>query len=290
MISFRHHVISLVAVLLALAAGVALGGGPLSDLGRTASPELRSENDALRAELSAANGAGDVADEILDANVAKLAAGTLKDINVAVVTLPGADDKITAGLSDMVSKAGGKVTATYALEAKAYDPSGKALVDTLGSQLAEEVDSVPQDATTYDRLGRLLAAVVVGGDQATSLASSMSSAKLLSAPKDASAADLVVVVASDKASSVETEALAGILTGLDAGVDGSVVAGSSASGESGLLAALRDNGDWAKSSSSVDSVQRGSGRLNVVLALAADAAGGNGHYGAFGADGAAPAS
>ena len=34
MISYRHHVVSLVAVFLALAAGVALGGGPLSDLAR----------------------------------------------------------------------------------------------------------------------------------------------------------------------------------------------------------------------------------------------------------------
>ena len=33
-ISYRHHIVSLVAVFLALAAGVVLGGGPLSDLGR----------------------------------------------------------------------------------------------------------------------------------------------------------------------------------------------------------------------------------------------------------------
>ena len=36
MISYRHHIASLVAVFLALAAGVVLGGGPLSDLGRDA--------------------------------------------------------------------------------------------------------------------------------------------------------------------------------------------------------------------------------------------------------------
>ena len=34
MISYRHHIVSLVAVFLALAVGVVLGGGPLSDLGR----------------------------------------------------------------------------------------------------------------------------------------------------------------------------------------------------------------------------------------------------------------
>ena len=32
MISYRHHIVSLVAVFLALAVGVVLGGGPLSEL------------------------------------------------------------------------------------------------------------------------------------------------------------------------------------------------------------------------------------------------------------------
>ena len=36
MISFRQHVVTLVAVFLALAIGVVLGGGPLSEVGRDA--------------------------------------------------------------------------------------------------------------------------------------------------------------------------------------------------------------------------------------------------------------
>ncbi len=36
MISFRQHVVTLVAVFLALAVGVVLGGGPLSEVGRDA--------------------------------------------------------------------------------------------------------------------------------------------------------------------------------------------------------------------------------------------------------------
>ena len=39
MISYRHHVVSLVAVFLALAVGVVLGGGPLSELGRAATAD-----------------------------------------------------------------------------------------------------------------------------------------------------------------------------------------------------------------------------------------------------------
>ena len=35
MITLRHHLLSIVAVFLALAAGIVLGGGPLSDVGAT---------------------------------------------------------------------------------------------------------------------------------------------------------------------------------------------------------------------------------------------------------------
>lgn len=290
MISFRHHVVSLVAVLAALAAGVALGGGPLSDLGRTASPELRAENDELRAQLSAADGAGDVAQQVLGANAQRVVAGALTDLRVAVVTLPGASDKVSAGLSETVRQAGGTVVATYALSAKAYAPADKSLVDTLGSQLAEGIETVPAEATTYERLGGILAAVAVGADErTTSLTSSLTSAKLLTVSEEAAPADLAVVVAGEKASDLEVEALADLLGGLDAGVDGSVVAATTASAESGLLAGLREDSDWVGVASSVDAAQTEAGRVNVVLALAADAAGGQGHYGARGADGATPA-
>ena len=36
MITLRHHLLTIVAVFLALAAGIVLGGGPLSDVGPTA--------------------------------------------------------------------------------------------------------------------------------------------------------------------------------------------------------------------------------------------------------------
>ncbi len=35
MITLRHHLLTIVAVFLALAAGIVLGGGPLSDVGAT---------------------------------------------------------------------------------------------------------------------------------------------------------------------------------------------------------------------------------------------------------------
>lgn len=289
MIPFRHHVVSLVAVLLALAAGVALGGGPLSDLGRTATPELRAENADLKAELKEATASDGTAESVLEQHGASLVSGTLKELRVAMLTLPEAPEEAVADLAQMVKQAGGQVVATYELLEKAYAPEDKSLVDTLGSQLAEDVEGVPAEATTYERLGQLIARVVVGApDATTSLVSSLSSAGLLTVGDDAGAADLVIVVGADTTRQVETDALADLLGAVDSGVDGSVTVASEESGRDGLLAGLRSDEAWAAAASSVDSIDTTSGLITTVFALAADASGGPGHYGAFGADGATP--
>ncbi|WP_180933381.1 copper transporter [Nocardioides ungokensis] len=57
MISYRHHVVSLVAVFLALAVGVVLGGGPLSELGRAATTDsARTRAQAQDTKAAAAFG------------------------------------------------------------------------------------------------------------------------------------------------------------------------------------------------------------------------------------------
>ena len=53
MISYRHHIVSLVAVFLALAVGVVLGGGPLTDLGRD-DPAASADTGPAAIEPSAA--------------------------------------------------------------------------------------------------------------------------------------------------------------------------------------------------------------------------------------------
>ena len=62
-ISFRYHVVSLVAVFLALAVGVALGGGPLGELGRAepARPAAADARPRSEAEHAAAFG-----DQVVD--------------------------------------------------------------------------------------------------------------------------------------------------------------------------------------------------------------------------------
>jgi len=76
-ISFRYHLTTLVAVFLALAVGVALGGGPLSDLGRSS-----DESAAARASAERASTQQKAAERAL-ASVASRAYGTtLKGMQV----------------------------------------------------------------------------------------------------------------------------------------------------------------------------------------------------------------
>lgn len=286
MISFRHHVVSLVAVLLALAAGVALGGGPLQELGRGADSELQSENAELRAELTSTRSAGGLAEALVEEQAPALAKGLLADSSVAVLALPGADPGTVADLEELVTVAGGRSAGRFQLGADAYRASGKAMVDTLGAQLAAKADAIPADATTYERLGHLVGRAVTSDD--TTLRSSLAAADLLVADEAAGTADLVLVVLGTGDRPADAPALAAVLTGLDQEVDGTVVAASSATAATGLLPGLRSDPTMAGVVSTTDGAESLAGQLVAVRALAADADGETGHWGTRGESGPTP--
>ena len=153
----RRRLITLVALAAALAAGIALGGGPLSDVGRP----------APRAEAAAPPPTDPLADDraaFADASAGNLGpglyAGRLHAHPVVLLTLPGADPDTVAALTEQVRKAAGtEVIAAYGLKRTLVDPEEKTLVDTLGLQLVTQLGRrtrVMADLTTYDRMGQLV--------------------------------------------------------------------------------------------------------------------------------------
>ncbi|HYF71594.1 MAG TPA: copper transporter, partial [Nocardioides sp.] len=261
MISYRHHIVSLVAVFLALAVGVALGGGPLSELGR----DDRPASATTRQQRVAASGA-EFGDEFAAASAAALYDGGLRDHPVSLVTLPGASGEVVSALGAEVEAAGGKIGGTYEVLPTLVDPGEKSLVDTLGSQLMTQLGSgaVAADASTYVRLGQLLGLATATSDlpseDATSVRQSLAGAELLSSPEGATRAPLVLVVLGD---STNPAILSGLLTGLAAKATGVVVAGDAASATgSGDLAALR-SAPAADQVASVDGVETGLGRVTA---------------------------
>ena len=159
MISFRHHVVSIVAVFLALAIGIALGGGPLSDLGRASDDRdpPRSTAEAADAQRTASFG-----NEFASTSAATLYADGLRDHAVAVLAMPGADSALMTTLTSEIAAAGAGVTGTFDVQPALVDPEQKTLVDSLSSQLVETLDDarVDEDASTYVRMGQIVGLAV----------------------------------------------------------------------------------------------------------------------------------
>ena len=304
MTTFRYHVVSLLAVLLALAAGIALGGGPLSEIGR-AEGATDGGSTNRTAALSHRLDATSVASGFQDKVATGLGAGTVHNLldrrAVAIVALPGADEKVVSGLSTAVQGAGGTLTGEYAVRPAMLAPDGKSLVDTLGSQVAESVKDVdvPTEATTYDRMGQLIGRAMATTENtgeapdaaAADILSSLGGAKLMSSPDEAKRrASLVLVVLGSEPEEATGAAniYGGLVSGIAARSDGVVVTGSTASATGGVLRTLRDDAAFTEKVSSVDSNQTAAGRLVALLALDREKFGGPGQYGAEGADGAMP--
>lgn len=304
MISFRYHVVSILAVLLALAAGVALGGGPLSDLGRggddaTERAEARSQELTRRMDEAALTDS--FQDEFAQALAAGAVNGSLASRPVVMITMPGADEAVVSSLSDLVGEAGGSVSGTYAVQPALVSDSEKSLVDTLGSQLVErpEGKDVAASAPTYERMGQLIGRAVAsvtdagGAADTTSkdLLSSLRGAELLVREGGSGTrGSLVIVVLGDEPVNPDEsdKIFSGLLTGLAEKSDGVVLAATTRSGDDGLLAVLRDDVSFSANVSTADSTDSAAGRIAAVLALAADGGGTTGHYGAFGIDGPLP--
>lgn len=288
MISFRYHVTSLVAVLLALAAGVALGGGPLSEVGRDDTAPAATQDTGVTERASA------FADAIAGQGAARMYGDGLKDAAVAIVSFPGASDATRNALTEQVQAAGGQVSATYAVQPALVDTTEKTLVDTLGSQLMTQLPdgSVSADASTYERVGELLGVAVATteptgskplGDQSATILSSLEGADLLTATGKATGRASYVVLLLGEESDAEADPIfTGLTSGLTSHAAGVVVA---ADDPDGRLGRLRSD-PVAAEVATVDGTARLAGQVTVVLALTEWPTSRGGSFGESGTDGA----
>nr|WP_300053623.1 copper transporter [uncultured Nocardioides sp.] len=295
MITLRHHLLTIVAVFLALAAGIVLGGGPLSDVGPTAatsSGEADAAPDADRAQT-------DYTESVVSALGPATVSGRLADRSVAVVTVPGADEQVVTALSEQVTAAGGTVSARYDLSADIVDPGQKSLVDTLGSQLLTQQaeGDVAAEASTYDRIGQLLGLAIAtkeaaGQDvsgKARAIVDAVSGAGLMAEPGEvAQRSPLVLVVLGTDAGDEGSDAiLAGLAQGLAVQAGGVVVAGATSDGGEGQLGRLRAD-PVSAAVATLDGVDTAAGRVATILTLQRSLTTPGGAFGASGADGPVP--
>ncbi len=298
MISFRYHVVSLVAVLLALAAGVALGSGPLQREGPDGSGDREAEALAVaEARLEELEEGQAFEEAYAEATAGELLGGVLDGRTVTLVSLPGAADATLSTVSDMVAEAGGEISARVSFEEKLLDVANRQLVDELATQLHDSVQrsvDVPAGAGGYERAGVLLANAIAstraGGrpvnDVSDRVLAGLSTADLVTTQGNIDRrGGLVLLVAGapygtsdqrDGAGSI----VATLATALAEGSNGAALVGPlESASEDGVVGALRADPTAAREVSTVDVADRASGAVVSVLALAREITGETGHYG-----------
>ncbi len=300
MISLRQHVASLVAVFLALAVGIALGGGPLADTDDE--PQTQSDTSAPEQPEAQSDSAAAYADAFAAASANRLYAEGLAGHAVAVLAMPGAESTQIKALTAQVVAAGGAITGSFSAGAALVEPDQTSLVETLGSQLMTQLADPRIDvtATTYDRIGQLIALAIatdqvssVGADAAAvTIREALAAADLLTSPADVRNAPLILVVlppgSGGASDSLATKTiLSGLANGLGSNAAGVVVAADGESAADGELAALR-GGELVGPVSTVDGIDTTIGQVTTVLALMSVLSGTGGSYGASGSDGPVP--
>ncbi|WP_156251111.1 copper transporter [Pseudactinotalea terrae] len=301
MIDFRYHIVSLIAVFLALAVGVVLGAGPLQgEIGNQLTvqiEQLRQEKEDLRVQLETSDArAGELA-LFLDGASPQLLAGTLTDVDVAIVTTAEAAPAVTEALIERVEQAGGSVVSQVALTPRWTNADDAPVRDETAETLASQmVVPPPAETSNAQVLGMGLSLALTQRDPLTSdPAFSTGAQEAYTTLRDADLvaevaaparpADAVLIVAPAPIPDAEPDAsVLGIHVDTVTGFTGTdaVVAGT-ATMAADLLDAIRSDPEASAAVSTVDSSDLISGQVTAPLALAAlDRGAAVDHYGTAG--------
>jgi len=169
-IDFRYHLISIVAVFLALATGLVLGASLLNtqliETQNDQNESLIDDKNALRDEVGALEAQQQSLEAFITAAGPLAVRDQLLEQRVVVVTLPGAaegagQDMIDSITVDLLSAGAVEVVGTVEITEMWTDQGETDVLDGLVAQLTQEDIALP-DGTAYDRAAVLLASALVG--------------------------------------------------------------------------------------------------------------------------------
>ena len=300
MIDFRYHLVSIVAVFLALAVGIVLGstelrGAALSALDRTSNAlsqkldAANNENSALQQEVSGDQAFAQAAEPVLLSHL-------LDGKRAVVITAPGAPSAVVNGITTALGDAGATVSGQVAMSAKFADTSASnlSLLDQLTQRVAPSGLTLA-NGTPQQQAAQVLASALVspgssssggssgsggsgghaaGSQAAQTILSSYSAGQFITVSgQPAQGATLAVIVTAATAPSGGTsdpanQAIVSLAQEFGSSSQATVVAGPSAgSGQGSAISAVRSSGA-ANNASTVDNADEVSGQIVVVQALA----------------------
>jgi Copper transport outer membrane protein, MctB len=301
MIDFRYHLVSIVAIFLALAVGLLLGSTvlrPYALKGLQAVSKgqqheigsLLQTRDQLQRQITANN-------QFAQANASALVRQLLDGEQVVLVVAPGAPSSVTSGVAQTLELAGATVTGQLQLQAPFFDtsPTGSEKLAQLaqhlappglslaGSAQAQASELIANSVLTKDGPGDPVAgqrdnasAAVINGLSAEGFLTASGN------PWDRATLAVVIIPAapaSTNDSNAPSQALVTLAQQLDLVGQGTVVAGSIAGSGPGSAIDVMRAGGRAAHLSSVDNADTPSGQVVVVQALFDRMHGKSGSYG-----------
>ncbi|QWW18758.1 copper transporter [Schaalia sp. 19OD2882] len=281
MVNFRYHLVSLIAVFTALAIGVVLGAGPLqSRIADAARPEAAGPV-IDSAELERAKTTASTEASAVDAVGAQVLPGVLKDVPVALVSLPGTSAQDVAKVRENLTTAGanvvGAVTLTDNWDTEAKARFRQTLATSLESHLSRNVGAdVTPDGVIGHAIVEILTTTGAERDVVKEILTDKDS-PLISLDEDPQGKATAIVVVGPRTSGVTgavAQAQSGdqvrsvaAWTGTAAAValapKGGVVLGDGST-DASMIAQIRTLGAAV---TTVDSVGTSAGALGAVLAL-----------------------
>ena len=299
MIDFRYHLVSLIAVFLAIALGIVIGttqlnGKVLDDL-RGQVSSLEQDKRDLEDNTQQLKTQQDNSEAFTTAVAPALVDGSLTGRSVALVIT---DDQVSSDTVDevtaLIGHAGGTVSGTIRLTPAYSDPSKASALENYvtGGGLPTSV-TLPTNGDagqlTASVLAQVLMAKVAGPTPTTadlsSVLAGLTSLEVLSADSaSVTPANFAVVLTAGAFKGADADernaALAELAAALDAAGEGAVVAGDTASaGDQGLVGVVRNDPATSAAVSTVDNVDTIAGQISAVLALGSERDGTSGKYG-----------
>jgi hypothetical protein len=303
-IDFRYHLVSLIAVFLAVALGIVIGttqlNGPLTD-------NLQGQVTALQADKRSLEDQTQLLQtQLADVGRFEEAVGpTLVENTLAgrsvvlVVASEGVGTEAVEGLTALLGSAGATVTGTIRLTDAYGEPSTAATLESyLTGPGVPATVTRPQADDAGELVASLLAQVLMvpgeGSPDAGVAPSTTDTSTVLAGLEElevlgqdtssVSPANFAVVLTAGAVNGQDADARTAALVQLAAALDdegsGAVVAGDLASaGDGGLVTAVRAEQGTTSAVSTVDNLTTAAGQISTVLALAAESRGTSGEYG-----------
>ena len=297
MISLRQHAVSLAAVFLALAVGVILGSGVLSDTLlsglRDEKKDLQGQINTLTDQKNALNERLGAADDFNSQMSGRIVHDALAGKSVVLIRTPDSDNDDVAALTRVLGQAGGNIAGTLTLTQQFVDANAAEKLRTVvnssilpaGTQLSTAL--VDQGSQAGDLLGITLlinpkpdAPVVDDAARQTVLASMRDTGFITFDGDNLGAADTALIVAGgplgDDAGN-QGSTVARFAAAMAPHGSGTVLAGRTGSATgTGSVAVIRSDPALAGAVATVDDIDAESGRITAALALGDLVRGGHG--------------